>query len=381
VLATRLRISSDEARRRIKQAESLGPRTAITGEALAPKLPHVAEAQADGLLGPEHLRVIERFFDKLPEAVDYQTREQAEADLARIGGGLGPVQFRKAAERLMALVHPDGDFSDVDRARRRGVVIGRQQADGMSKISGLVDPEGRATIDAVLAKWASPRMCNPDDDVSCVDGSASKAAIQGDIRSQAQRNHDALKAMGRSVLASGQLGQHNGLPCTIVVSTTLQELESGAGKAVTGGGTLLPMSDVIRLASHSYHYLVIFDKHTNEPLYLARTKRIASAGQRIVLHAQDRGYTFPGCTVPGYGCQVHHAELDWADGGHTNITDECLACGPHNRLVKPGGWRTRKRKDGRTEWIPPPTLDVGQSRVNNYHHPERYLIAEEEDEG
>ena len=35
VFATRLRISSDEARRRIKLAESLGPRTAITGEALA----------------------------------------------------------------------------------------------------------------------------------------------------------------------------------------------------------------------------------------------------------------------------------------------------------------------------------------------------------
>jgi Domain of unknown function (DUF222) len=100
--------------------------------------------------------------------------------------------------------------------------------------------------------------------------------------------------MGRSVLSSGELGQHNGLPCTIVVSTTLQDLESGAGYAVTGGGTLLPMSDVIRLASHSHHYLVIFDKHTNEPLYLGRSKRIASAGQRVVLHAQDRGCSFPG---------------------------------------------------------------------------------------
>ena len=95
VLATRLRISSDEARPRIKLAESLVPRTAITGEALAPKLPHVAEAQADGLLGPEHLRVIERFFDQLPNCVDYQTRELAEADLARIGSGLGPRSFAK----------------------------------------------------------------------------------------------------------------------------------------------------------------------------------------------------------------------------------------------------------------------------------------------
>ena len=96
--------------------------------------------------------------------------------------------------------------------------------------------------------------------------------------------------------------------------------------------------------------------------------------------AQDRGCTFPGCTVPGYGCQVHHAELDWADGGQTNITDECLACGPHNRLVKPGGWRTRKCKDGRTEWIPPPHLDSGQARVNDYHHPENYLVTEDDDE-
>jgi len=43
--------------------------------------------------------------------------------------------------------------------------------------------------------------------------------------------HNSLiaKAMGRSVLTSGQLGLHNGLPCTIIVSATLQELESGYG--------------------------------------------------------------------------------------------------------------------------------------------------------
>ena len=62
------------------------------------------------------------------------------------------------------------------------------------------------------------------------------------------------------VLASEQLGQHNGLPATIIVSTTLKELEKGAGKALTGGGSLLPMSDVIRLARHAHHYLAIFDE-------------------------------------------------------------------------------------------------------------------------
>ena len=379
-LSNRLRIGRGEARRRLDEAHDLGPRTAITGQPLQPVLPNVAAAQAAGMIGAEHVRIIRRFFAALPNAVDFETRQACEADLARIASQHTPDALRKAADRLMALVHPDGDFSDVDRARRRHLIIGRQEADGMSKISGLLDPEARATIDAVLAKWAAPGMCNPDDETPCVDGSPSEAHIHNDQRSPAQRNHDALKAMGRSVLASGQLGQHNGLPCTIIVSTTLQELESGCGQAVTATGSLLPMSTVIQMASHAYHYLTIFDKHTGRALHLGRTRRIASADQRIVLLARDRGCTRPGCTVAGARCQVHHANGDWADGGQTNVDDLTLACPQENRMVKPGGWTTRKRKDGRTEWIPPPHLDSGQSRVNDYHHPENYLLPDEDDE-
>ena len=105
------------------------------------------------------------------------------------------------------------------------------------------------------------------------------------------------------------------------------------------------MAEVIRQAAAAHHYLVVFDDHTECPLYLGRSRRLASAAQRIVLYAKDRGCTFPGCTAPAYHSQVHHASADWADGGQTNITDETLACGPDNRRVKPGGWRTRKLID------------------------------------
>jgi hypothetical protein len=379
VLSNRLRIGRGQARRRLDEADDLGPRTAMTGQPLQPVLPNVAAAQAAGTIGAEHVRIIRRFFADLPHAVDFATRQACEVDLARIAAEHTPDALRKAADRLMALVHPDGGFSDIDRARRRGLTLGKQQADGMSKISGLLDPEARATLDAVFAKWAAPGMCNPDDDAPCVDGTPSQAHIHNDQRSPAQRNHDALKAIGRSVLTSGELGQHNGLPCTIIVSTTLQELESGCGQAVTATGSLLPMSTVIRMASHSYHYLTIFDKDTGRALHLGRTRRIASADQRIVLLARDRGCTRPGCTVAGANCQVHHANGDWADGGHTNVDDLTLACPIDNREVKPGGWRTRKRKDGRTEWIPPPHLDNGQSRVNDYHHPEHYLVEDDDE--
>ena len=381
VLSEALRISTDEAKRRIKQAELLGPRTAMTGEPLPPTLPNVAAAQARGQIGSEHVRTIEKFFNELPSRIDAQTRDQAEADLARIATGLGPTQFRAAADRLALLLNQDGDLPDeANRARRRYLTIDKQDAGGMSRFHGLLDPEARATLDAVLAKLAAPGMCNPDDEAPCVDGEPTDAAVQGDARSPGQRNHDALKAMGRAVLAAGELGRHNGLPATIIVTTTLQDLQAGAGLAATGGGSLLPMRDVIRLASQSHHDLVIYDKHTRQPLYCGRAKRFATPGQRIVLHALERGCTRPGCTAPAYWCQVHHVE-DWvADNGETNINDLTLACGPDNRLVEDGGWTTRKRNDGRTEWLPPPHLDTGQPRVNDFHHPEKYLVDRDDED-
>ena len=222
VLSEVLGISTGEADRRIRHAELLGPRTALSGEVLSPTLPTVAAAQARGAIGPEHVGIIVKFFDELPSGIDAPTRALAEADLARIATGLGPTQLRAAAGRLALLLNEDGELpEEADRARRRYFTIDKQDVDGMSRCHGLLDPEGRATLDAVLAKLAAPGICNPDGHRPCVDGEPSTDAVQGDRRSVGQRNHDALTVMGRSVLASGQLGKHNGLPATLIVTTTL----------------------------------------------------------------------------------------------------------------------------------------------------------------
>ncbi len=380
-LSTLLRISKSDANRRIKEARQLGPRTAMTGDRLAPLLTDTAAAQHRGLIGAEHIKIIRKFFKRLPGFVDHDTRQAAEAQLAELACGLSPEQLRAAADQLATLLDQDGELSDADRARRRYFAIGKQGPDGMSPIHGNADPELRALLEAVNAKWAAPGMCNPDDEDPSIDGAPSADNVGSDLRTTGQRQHDALKALCRAMLASGRLGSHKGLPVTMVISTTLGELESGTGHAVTGGGTLLPMTEVIRQAAAAHHYLCVFADHTGEALYLGRAKRLASKAQRIVLHARDRGCTFPGCTAPAYHCEVHHRDRDWAQGGTTDIINETLACGVDNRRVKPGGWTTRKRKDGRTEWIPPANLDNGQARVNNYHHPRRYLIPDEHDTG
>jgi hypothetical protein len=308
-LANALRISPDAARRRVADAQELGPRRTLGGEPLEPWLPATAAAQHAGRIGDEHVKVIRDFFDKLPDHVDAPTRARAERDLVQFAHGLRPDELGQLAKRMDLLYNPDGNFSDADRARRRGVTLGRQGRDGMSPIRGNVTPEFRATMEAVLSTWAKPGMCNPADESPSVDDEPSPERVGQDDRTSAQRNHDALIAAGRSVLTSGQLGTHGGLPVTIIVSTTLAELEAGSGHALTAGGTLLPMSDVLRLATHAYHSLAIFDGK-GQTLALDRTRRFASSAQRIVLYNKDRGCTFPGCTVPGYGCEVHHAVKD-----------------------------------------------------------------------
>ena len=236
-LADRLHITRGEAGRRIADAADLGPRRALTGEPLEPLLPATAAVQRDGAIGVEHVAVIRRLFHQLPEFVDIETREQAEKHLASKATQFRPDQLAKLARRLMDCLNPDGNFTDEDRARARGLVLGNQQPDGMSRLSGWLTPEARATLEAVLAKLASPGMCNPDDQLPTVDGPAPEEAVERDTRSPGQRSHDGLTAALRAALASGDLGQHNGLPASIIVTTSLKDLESAAGTGLTGGGT------------------------------------------------------------------------------------------------------------------------------------------------
>lgn len=370
-------ISRAEASRRVKEAVDLGPRQALTGEPLEPLLPATAAAQRAGRLGGGQVAVIRRFFNQLPAWVDAVTRATVEADLATHATQYRPEQLAELADHIADCLNPDGTYRDEDRARRRGLTLGKQGPDGMSELRGLLTPELRATLEAVLAKLAAPGMCNPFEDTPCVDGSPSQEAIDRDSRSTAQRNHDGLLAACRALLASGKLGQHNGLPASIVITTTLADLQAAAGHGRTGGGTRLPMSDVIRLARHAHHYLAVFDNA--KPVTLYHTKRLASPGQRLVLYAKDRGCTAPGCTVPGYLSEVHHV-TDWATCGRTDIDNLTFACGPHHRLLKPGGWSTRKNAKGDTEWIPPPHLERGQPRSNTFHHPEKLLRGEDDDD-
>jgi hypothetical protein len=187
-------ISRTEASRRINQAADLGPRRALTGEPLAPVLAATAAAQREGTLGAGQVALIRRFYHQLPDWIDAATREHVEARLAKEGTQYRPEQLAGVADTLADRLNPDGTYTDEDRARRRGLRLGKQGPDGMSELHGWLTPEARATLEAVLAKLATPGMCNPDHNTPTVDGAPAEEAIDKDTPSASQRNHDALNA-------------------------------------------------------------------------------------------------------------------------------------------------------------------------------------------
>ena len=120
VIADVIRISPAEARRRIRDAGQLQPRTTLTGQALPAALPSTAKAWDAGLLDVEHLRTIQKFIKELPSDIHPAAADKAETFLAEKAIQLRPDQLQKVADRLALDLNPDGTYTDDYRALRRG---------------------------------------------------------------------------------------------------------------------------------------------------------------------------------------------------------------------------------------------------------------------
>src|SRR5271155_1246915 len=369
-LWARLRITPSEVTRRFRLAARVRPRRSLPGPSVPAELPALAAAVEAGAVGDDHIRAVCRAVDVLPARVSPIEVTTVERKLVEQATKVDAGIVVKLGQRIADYLNPDGLFNDDDRARRRGLYLGPQGPDGMSRLSGLLDPEARASSEATEAALR-PGPHLPD-------GKAEEPEARDD-RSPAQRCHDALKLGLETAIASGGLGVHRGHPVTVVVTTTLAELDRAAQAAVdssvpmpaaarTGGGSRLPMRDLIGMAAKTIHYLAVFDDHTERPLYLGRQKRVATADQRLICYARDRGCTRPNCLESGYRCELHHSP-HWARGGRTDADKMFFACGPNHASESRGELHTEVTKSGRLGW----TDGTGPPEINHAHHPDELL--------
>jgi hypothetical protein len=370
-LWARLRIPRNEIKRRMKVAARIRPRRQLTGPPLPPELPLVAQSVEAGDIGEDHLRVIGNAIDRLPSCVSADDRVEVERSLVREAVKNDAEIVKAAGRRIDEIFNPDGDFDEADRARRRGMVLGPQGRDGMSRLSGWIDPETRCYVETSTAA-VRPGRHLPD----------GTTAETRDDRSRSQRCHDGIKLGLKLGIASGDMGAHRGHAVTVIARTTLAELNQAAhavndpdvpmpSPARSGGATALPMRDLIRMAADGIHYLAVFEDHSERPIYLGRQKRVATADQRIICYSRDGGCTRPNCVEPGYHSEVHHA-VDWAAGGATDADMLFFACGPDHTAISKGRWQTTVTDSGRLAW----TEGTRPPEINHAHHPEELLRSD-----
>ncbi|WP_232717665.1 HNH endonuclease signature motif containing protein [Gordonia metallireducens] len=355
----RLRVA--DPMRRTKQRHATATHLSHTGEPLEPEHPALAEALANGHVNTSHVRAVLDVLDQIPHAIDHDIKVAAERQMAEIAIEHTPADITALGARLLAHLDPDGTLADdTDRKRRRNLSVHRQRVDGTAKLTANLTPELLARVTMLLAVWAKPGMNNPDDpdsphgSIEDADPDAVAAAAERDDRTPAQLNHDAVNALLKAVFEDGLLGKsHRGLPTQLIIKADLNDLRREAGFATTATGTLIPIPELINMVADAQPWLAVFKDATAVPLYFGRGKRLATREQRLVSFARPDGESCstPGCDLAAAHVEMHHAQLDWAAGGLTDITDLAPACPKHNRMVsnQPGGFTTRMVREGPDE--------------------------------
>lgn len=222
----------------------------------------------------------------------------------------------------------------------------------MGLLEGRLSPTCQAIWETILTPLAAAR---PDD------------SLGPDDRTPAQRMHDAFEEAGRRLLAVGDLPDNAGLPCQLIITVSLTDLERRAGRATTHHSGTLSIDEALRLAAEGAVLPAILDDAGGILAY-GQGRRLAAPGQRKALFARDRGCTFPGCTRSAARSEIHHA-TDWANGGRTDLDNMAIACGYHNSEAPKQGWRT-VMIDGIPHWQPPSWHSDRQPQRNYLHHPE-----------
>jgi Domain of unknown function (DUF222)/HNH endonuclease len=354
LLSERLRIGRREAAGRVRLSADLAPRRAMSGEQLEPRFPLVASALVDGKISARHAAIICASVGRLPDRVAADQPElvaQVEPTLLEHACTLDPDQLAVLGRKLVACLDPDGVLaSDRDQARQRDATL-VTLPDGSGRLTATLTSQAAAVWTTVLDTLSRP---------------VPAENAERDRRTPGQRRHDALVDAGRRLLRSGDLPDAGGTPATVLITLTLDQLETRIGLATTAHGGTLTIPAALQLAADAQIVPVVLDPR-GAVLHLGRTRRLASPAQRLALAARDRGCSFPACDRPPDWCETHHV-TPWADGGTTDLNNTTLLCGFHHREHTKRGWTVRL-VHGLPEWIPPRWIDPQQvPRRNSAHH-------------
>jgi hypothetical protein len=266
-LADLLGCDTTIARRRVRVAEDVCPRTTLDGQLLPPRFPATAAEFTAGRIG---LRQVERIADALRSAAAHRLAPElwgaAEAKLADQASAYRPSELAVFAHDLITVLDQDGPGereNDPPQPNELHLSI------RTGKLKGQLDGLTREVLATALHALCLPR--GPEDD-----------------RTAAQRRADALGEICQRVLDSAQLPRRGGERPHLNVIIPLEEWEQRARSAGLDFGAQLPPADLRMLACDARVVPVVLGG-AGQPLDVGRARRTIPDGLRRAIAARDRG--------------------------------------------------------------------------------------------
>lgn len=420
-LAERLKLGRATVRQRLNAFERLDDeRYDASGRFRDTLMPKVRDKVAQGVIGADAVEKIDRAINSMPLAVREHLTEVADPHIAELVEKINVDDLDALPSMLRALFGIDDPYTPEDRQRRRGIRVGKQGPDGMSKLTGDLTPQLAAVFRRLAADYGAPGDLLPDGadddrtheqrlhdaveaalyagfgrgpagraapvaDVVLPDG----AADAGDAASPADSLADdgssgAVDGTGDSG-ASGESRAANPLlrpgrrlapargTTSIVAVTTVAELLAMNGVAVTDTGTRMSVTEAVERCDARNVYLQVLD-FRGRTLYFGRSRRLGSMDQYLALLGEEGMSSAPGASAHGAHCDIHHVN-GWSQGGRTDLSDLTFADPVmHGKVddtrTNPDAWWTEPGEgsdEPRVKWIPPVSVDPERKPRENMH--------------
>ena len=333
-------------------AHDADPAVAIAEPWLEPAL----RATAAGTLSGEALEVIRLGLGVPKESVSVDALGAATAQLVLLASTLTLELLAARARELRDDLDAAGVAEREEERRARRFLRLYLQPDGMTRISGLLDPESAAVVKNAIDAATSPKRGGPRF-VSAADRARAEA-LASDERTAPQVAVDALvELVDIAVRAHGTtvLGVRR---ADVRLLVTDRDLNARSGPAFIEGQTVSVSIATAQRHACEGGYVPIRFSDDGQSLNVGQTQRFHTARQRIAIAARDGGCLGPDCDRPPAWCEVHHID-EFSLGGKTDLRDGVLLCRHHHLMVHNNGWRIARTGD-RYWLVPPPGVDPSQ---------------------
>lgn len=313
----------------------------------------LGEAVAGARISVETADAIRAALGSPTDAVTPRQLAAAAATLLDESAVLTPERLTARARDLRAALDLEAVAPSEQALRDRRYLHLRPTTDGMTRISGLLDPESATIVTAAVDAATSPRRGGP----RFIDPAerARAEAIVSDDRTTEQLALDTLVELvrlGTAVAPAALLGAKRP---AVTLHVTAADLRAGRGIArFEGQSAPISIDTAARMVCEVGVLPVLFDG--GQVVNLGRERRLFTRRQSLALAARDGGCTFPQCERPPSWTETHHINQWQRDRGGTDIADGVLLCRHHHLLVHNNGWRVTR--DGAAyAFVPPPGLD------------------------